>query len=458
MTEMILSQSTIGASTPALDKRELRIIKRAEIPPVFAQFLKEKSLSLGVAFAVRISASHHRYLMPASPKPISVKTKTGNWSFTKGVISVDPALGLIENKNGAWELAKRHPQDLPLHKQIIEPVLHRISLQEVLAGLSIGEYALLGTEADIQSSGRLCVKAVKHPTHSDAIFSINLMETAPRVIPQCPIDFKKMVVGLPIPEVRPAWWNEQWGAFDDCLSRYYPAQYREAQDDHFRDIFAYGVKDENNDVLPITGDQDLLWISMPTQMQSRLGDEFAEVMNTLEPGGVDKLYAARLSLYLKMGGNEEEAEKVISNSSIAGLGCVTPYESYVIDEVNRAFADSGIRHLRNLIQHAAENHNPDHPAPLDAPMVHIWKGCISLTQDENELVQFYMQKDFPDENHIDINHHWDMAQWAPAIYHQLVLKQPILPATMTVYRAYRQKNKSVTTRAKPLPDDNGGAT
>jgi hypothetical protein len=125
-------------SVPALDKQEQRIIKRAGIPPVFAHFLKEKSLSLGVAFALRVSNSPHRYLMPASPKPISVKSKTGNWSFTKGIISVDPELGTLEGETGKWKILQRHDKDLPKDSEFLKPVLHKLSLQEILASINIG--------------------------------------------------------------------------------------------------------------------------------------------------------------------------------------------------------------------------------------------------------------------------------------------------------------------------------
>jgi hypothetical protein len=437
---------------PALDKLEQRIIKRAAIPPVFAQFLKEKSLSLGVAFALRVSQSPHRYLMPASPKPISVKTKTGNWSFTKGVISVAAEFGTLEAEKGEWKLLPRHENDLPHDAKFLKSILHRLSLQEVLSGLNIGEYNLAGTEEDIKKTGRIKVKAAKHPAGIETVFSINLTEKCPRVEPQCQIDFNKILAQLPEKESRPDWWNDQWGNFDVCLNNYYPAQYQHANDDYFTDILAYGVEDENGNVLPITGDQDLLWISMPLKSSNGLMREFSEVINTLEPGGVEKLYKARIALHLKMGGTEENAESSISNSSIAGLGCVTAYESYVINEVNKAFSDCGIHHLRNLIQHAAENHNPNTPSPLDAKMVHIWQGKISATQNEQELIKFFLQPGFPNENMIDIHPKWDMSKWSSAIYAQLVLKQPISPETLTAYKVYRMKSTKNSFFSKQLPD------
>jgi hypothetical protein len=329
--------------------------------------------------------------------------------------------------------------------------------------LKIGEYILVGTEADIRKTGRIRVKSRKHPTGTDFIFSIDLAEKNPRVEPQCPIDFTKMLTEIPEKEERPDWWNDQWGNFDECVDNYYPAQYQHANDAKFTDIMAYGVADENGKVLPITGDQDLLWISIPLNNTNNLINEFSEVINTLESGGVEKLYNARIALHLRLGGKEADAEKSISNSSIAGLGCVTAYESYVIDEVNKEWGNCGIKHLRNLIQHAAENHNPNNPSQLDAHMVHIWQGKISLTLNENELIQYFMQPGFTHENMIDIHPRWDMTKWATAVYMQLVLKHPVSPETMASYKKYRLKSQKVvffgphfSSEKKIEPHDKGG--
>ena len=206
--------------------------------------------------------------------------------------------------------------------------------------------------------------------------------------------------------------------------------------------------------LPITGDQDLLWISIPANNTNNLISEFSEVINTLEPGGVEKLYNARIALYLKLGGNEADAEKSISNSSIAGLGCVTAYESYVIDEVNKELENCGVKHLRNLIQHAAENRNPNNPSQLDAHMVHVWQGKISLTSNEHELIQYFLQPEFHHENLIDIHPKWDMSKWATAVYTQLVLKHPVSPETLAAYKNYRVKSQKVVFFGAHYPDTN----
>ncbi len=422
-----------------LDQREKDILKKTSIPPVFAQFLKEKSLSLGIAFALRVSSCTARYLMPASPKPISVKAKTGNWNFAKGIIAVDAELGKMENENGQWNLIKRHQYDIPQDTHFLKSIIHKISLQEVLMAIRSDEYEVKNSEQEIHDTGRLILKSINHPEKSTLIFSINLNETTPRVEPQCPIDFEKILVTLPEKAEKPAWWNNQWGDFDVCLSNYYPAQYKHANDKVFSDILAYGVEDQDGKVLPITGDQDFLWISSPYKKHDELIKEFSETIDTSTKSGVEKLYQLRIELFIKLGGDPHTAEQSISNSSIAGVGCVTAYESYVIDEINKDFSACGIKHLRNLIQHAAENHNPNQPSPLNTPMIHVWHGKIFLTQNEHELIEFFMQPDYPNENMIDINPQWDMKEWAPIILIQLLLKQPVSKQTLLAFKNFRKK-------------------
>ncbi|MES2219204.1 MAG: hypothetical protein V4501_12435 [Pseudomonadota bacterium] len=435
----------VSQSALTLDEQEKEILTKTGIPPVFAIFLKQKSSQFGMAFALRTSPPVQRYLMPAAPKPVAVKAKTGNWSFTKGVIAVEPDLGKVEKVNGHWQVTQRSLRDFPDPKLgILNEVLHRISLQEVLSGIAGGEYKLIGTEQDIQDAGVITLQAArKNPEQSDIIFSIDLNEKPPRVESQCKIDFAKMLMSPPTKAARPSWWLDEWGDFANCLDNYYPAQYKHASDINFMDIMVYGIDDGDHHILPITADQDLLWISIPAKQHDELWKDFEEVINTFEQDGVEKLYLARVELYLRLGGDPGAVESSIRNETIAGLGSVTPYESYVIDAINKDFSQSGIKHIRNLIQHASENHNPDpeHLAPLDVSMVHVWRGKVSMTHTEKELISFILQDDYPKENIINIHPKWDMAKWSAVVHTQIDLHQPIPANTLAAYRIYRQKNK-----------------
>jgi hypothetical protein len=427
----------------SLDAGEKDILVKTGMPPIFAQFLKEKSVSLGVAFAIRATSPFQRYLMPAAPKPSSVKAKTGNWSFTKGVISVDPALGKTEKIDGKWQLIPRTSHDFPKKNSgILSEVIHRLSLQEVLYSLNSGEYTLVGTENDIHESGFLVVKAkFKFPYDTEIVFRINFNEKKSRLEKQFPIDVTKLLIDIPVKESQPKWWNESWGKFTLCLDNYYPAQYMSANDSDFKDILAYGVNDGTGQVLPITGDQDLLWISVPSNKHDQLLKDFEEVFNSFDENDLAKLYKARIDLHIRMGGKPEDAVEAIHNHSLAGLGNVTAYESYVIDEVNTAFDTCGIRHLRKLIQHAAENHTPEIPGHLDANMIHVWRGKISMTHNENEIIKFVMQQDYPNENIVNVHPGWDMAKWYTVIDTQIHLKQPVPAATLEEYKKHRGKVK-----------------
>jgi hypothetical protein len=426
-----------------LDDAEKIILKKTGMPPVFAQFLKEKSDTLGAAFALRASTPLQRYLMPAAPKPSSVKAKTGNWGFNLGIISVDPDLGKTEKMDGKWQLIKRSDEDLPPPESgILHEVVHKLSLQEVLAGLTLGDFDPIGTGDDIKDSGSILLKPkYKFPDGSDVIFRINLNEEASRTAKQCPIDYSKFLVSPPLKEKQPHWWDIKWGNFDSCLDTYYPAQYKHASDLEFKDILIYGINDGSGKILPITGDQDLLWISIPFKQHENILKDFEEVIDTQKVGGVEKLYSERVALHLKLGGDPADAQQSIHNQSLAGMGCVTPYESYVIDEINHSFTGCGIKHLRNLIQHAAENHNPNKISPLDANMVHVWRGKISMTHNENEIIDYVLQKDYPIENIINIHPRWDMSKWSKVIAMQLALNQPIPVDTMSTYKLYRKKTQ-----------------
>ncbi len=440
----MLSQKKI-----TLDDAERELLARTGMPPVMAKLLEEKSQLFG-AFAVRAGSPSNRYLMPAAPKPLSVKEKTGNWGFAKGVISVDPTLGKIIRKDGQWILRDRNPRDLPLTTGMLQETIHHIALQEVLAGLQANLYQLIGTEQDIQQSERLVVSAPKkHPANTQILFSINLNETKSRLEKQPPIQFEKFFANDHTFIDKPTWWLEKWGVFEDCATTHYPAQYKQSHDIDFKDILIYGLTDRDGKILPITGDQDLLWISVPSAKQSEF-KEFEDVLNTFEHDGRVTLYEARLALYLKMGGKIEEAEMYISNESITEVGFITPYESYVIDEINRAFSHTGIKHLRNLIQHAPENHNPNTHPSVDPPIIHIWQNKIYITRDEKQLVDHIMQGAYMKANIIQVNPKWNMRRWSQVIAAQVALKQPVLADTKLAYESYCAKHNLLPFWGNPV--------
>jgi hypothetical protein len=206
-------------------------------------------------------------------------------------------------------------------------------------------------------------------------------------------------------------------------------------------------------VLPITGDQDLLWISRPAQNAEGL-EKFAKVANTFKVSEIEQLVSERikLALYLARNSHEKLPELLqINNASVARLGCVTTFESYIIDEVNKSLGQV-MTHMHDLFQHGTENRNPGLPSPMDSPMVHVWKGHVSLTQDEGELLEFVMQKGYLEENIIDVHPKWDMSKWSQVVNRQLELGQPVPLATLAARDEYvaHQARDSTARMTKQL--------
>jgi hypothetical protein len=418
---------------------EDHILKHTGIPAVFAQLLKQTSVKSNIAFAIRGGLPFQRYMMPCAPKPVSVKAKTGNWGFTKGVIAENNDLGKVEDKAGTIVIKPREQKDLPQKPGIVETTTHKLSLREVVAGLETGDFDFVSAR-----DGRLIVTATDAPTASNMEFSINLMESAPRVERQLAIENIERVSQNLQTIKKPDWWEDKWGDFTKATDNYFPAQMRDANlpQSKFEDIKIYGVPNGGK-ILPITGDQDLLWISAPVKEQDTKG-KFSQVYNTFDSRNVEDLVLARIKMasdLVKSNPTAAHAEiqdvLAISNASIARLGCITAFESKVIDDVNKSFEKS-VPHMLDLFQHGAENRNPGKPSPLDAPMIHIWRGEIKLTNNENELINFVMQKDYLENNIIDIHPQWDMKKWGAVVEKQYQLQQPIPPLTMTAFLDHKK--------------------
>jgi hypothetical protein len=413
-----------------LRNNEEFILKFTGIPEVFLDLLKKSSVENDVAFAIRAGAAFQRYQMPNAPKPVTVKAKTGNWGAAKGVIPEDNALGKVENHDGKMVVKHRDDhKDLPTLPGIIEPVLHKLSLREVVDGLERGDFELASNK-----NGRLVFKATDGPTDANIEFSIDLRESQ-RVDKQLNIpDIDKITKNLA--EVsQPDWWRQEMGDFHQLVDNYYPAQYRDANqpESKFADINVFGVpsgEGEAKVVLPITGDQDSLWITRPATAENL--KEPPRVYNTFKQGEVEDLVGARFDMAMAEAGDDmEKLEQLINidKGSIARLGCVTAFESKIIDGINTNF-QAVVKHMLDLFQHGTENHNPGTPSPLDSPMVHVWRGQAAITHTEKELVEYVLQPGYLEANIVDIHPKWDMNKWAPVIEKQVQLGHPVPIATL----------------------------
>lgn len=427
--------------TMALSQAESNISAQTGIPPLFAQYLKSVSEQLGCTFAIRVGEPFQRYLMPAAPKPSSVKAKNGNWGFTKGVISKEVKLGKIERDETDHKLHQKHRADYEVPKDQAT-TLHRLSLQEVLAGIKSGDFIRVGTDEDITRTGRLVVKAKddKAPDPNTILFSLDLNDIQRR-IPPIKIERELVKAGEIKYEPQPNWWKKEWGDFEEQSQHYYAAQYKDTEDKAFNDIHVFGVPDGKGNVLPITGDQDLFWISRPPVLKELGGGTFSpeamqeatRVVNTFTPEGVVDMINARIN----MQGDNLDLD-AITDSAVARLGCITPYESYLIDICNAPF-NQDVHHFRDLFQHGAENRNPGKPSPIDAPMLYINSERMELRNNEIEHVEYILTPGFLEKNIIDVHPGWDMAKWGAVVAKQLELNHPVSAATLQSYAKHLEK-------------------
>jgi hypothetical protein len=441
-------KATSAASFPKLSDQD--ILKLTGIPPSFAEMLKRVSVEKDIAIAIRGGSPFQRYLMPCAPKPSSVKAKTGNWGFTKGVISEDISFGKKEAKaNGEWGIKERDDnKELPLGKGIVEPIVHKLSLNEILAGIDSGEYNFVSAE-----QGRLIVTARDAPDNTNFEFSIDLKEQAPRADKQMELkNTDSLTVNLKTSS-QPSWWKEEFGNFAEKSQTYFPAQQRDIANNPaagFSDLMVYGVITNNLGTLPITGDQDLLWLSRP--LDKATGKE-VKVLNTYKAEDEKELGEIRLNMAIARAEKDPanaESHLTISNDTLHGLGCITPFESEVLDDANKEFANEAA-HIQGLFQHGCENRNPGIPSPLDAPMVHIWKGEMYMTQNEKELLAFVMQPGYLQNNIIDVHPKWDMQQWSAVVEQQYQLQQPIPPATFVALVEFQhQKDPAMMPADKKI--------
>ncbi len=424
--------SAAAISAPAVENKKPQyrrlsakeILQATGIPPVFAKILKQQSKITGAAFAIRAGSPFQRYLMPAASKPSFIKAKIGNWGFTKGVLAVKAYFGKTKKSlDDTCSVLPRDEKDIPKNCEALGTVLHKLSIQEILAGIRSGEY-ILDPDNDISKTNRLVVRSGDDNTPDDdnTLLSIDLSDIARSVKQHVQIKFENVTVDEKNGEPKPDWWDEnKWGTFSEVSSSYYVAQSKEAWQEDYEDIPIYGVKTKEG-VLPITGDQDLLWMTMPVEIQKKLA-EINDVINTFAVDGVDKMIDARDRLHRALFPKDAHLPH-LEAASIARVGCMRPYESFISDKVNALVANE-IDHLRDLFQHGAENRNPGALSLIDAPMVHVWNGELYMTETEEDLIDFTMQDGYLKDNILDIHPQWNMAKWAPVVAKQITLGHPI---------------------------------
>ena len=403
------------------------------LPPHLSEQIKSTTKQHSVAVSFRMSLPYQ--LADGAPKPATVKAKTGNWGFTKGVIAVDSeVLGRVE-KDGS--IRRHESKDLPKNSSgaiALPAVQHTIALGEIIQGLDKipPEYKIVSDE---KNPNELKVQTILgNPNQDQVIYSINLNEGKPKGSHSS--DEKASQT--------PTWWQEdKWGSFAEKSSLHFPASYE--ADGARKPLQVYGLPDSQGQTVPITGDHDLLWITRTPQESAKV----AEVYDTSTVGGAyqlskelikyDKAFAEANSTEPKFKSHNDIPAEVI-----ATLGRVTAAEAYTIMDINAGYLNKstlGGEALKNPIQHGCENHTPYKPSDLDGPMLHFYKDHIIMTKDEKSLVDFLVHhKDYLKENIVDVHPQWNMELWGKVVAKQLELGQEsqLSKETVSSYKSFSE--------------------
>jgi len=103
----------------------------------------------------------------------------------------------------------------------------------------------------------------------------------------------------------------------------------------------------------------------------------------------------------------------------------------------------------DMVRHGCDSRSPKPPESLNEPLLHIWKGDMYLTENEQDLIEFVLQPGYLENNFIHVHPQWDMALWAPVIIEQIKLKQPVDEATITGLLSYSKINSDLTKTVSP---------
>lgn len=371
-----------------------------------------------------------------SPKPMAVKTKT--CSDAQGI----PLLsGFIPRDQETF--GREHSKPTPDKGFMFVEMNTR--LQDILIEAQKNNYKMW------MEGNKLNFQAIKsEPKEKQKIvFSIDLTkskeavklenETEENILPR----YKKSD-SLKKPE---GWDEKIHGNFEEQVKKLFPVSYQKPNE-NAKPLELLATPDGR----PITGDADILWITMPTKMIEMAKKKY----NPTDAKQLEELLTEYIKLKVAFTGTQlspgqlyDELKAVEQFARTSGI--ITPYEllfaKVANDEMERT-----IPHFKNLFQHGPEIYNPGEPSPLDSSMLHFYKGMAVLTESEDELVDFVMQKGYLEEHYIRIHPGWNMEKWWPVIAKQEKLGHPISDETLKNYNDYKKQhaNEIKSYEKKPL--------
>ncbi len=395
------------------------------MPREFAAQLMLLAQTYGVTIAIRASMPEQKYRDAAQPKPSDVKAKTGDWGLTKGVIAEDAELGKHN--------AKGQPINSGMqHSDRVTSTLHRISLRNILRGLDAkpptfelmspnGNQSL---QENIAKNKFLLIRCLDAPPGKrDYVYKVDLTAGL------APIEIDTQHINVLHDSSRgaPEWWSQELGNFGEMLEIRLPVECAKMTGQPFTPVKVLAIRNSSTqELLPITGDMDLLWISRPSEQHPFVKEAIQKsiplltVMDLSNPENIPRMRTHMQALCL-LEKSDPINFNLITDEKLARLGCITPFEAYIITIINQRFA-AFVDHLDDLLQHGCENRNPGKASDLDSGMLHCTNGLFTLTTNEAELLNFILSnQDYLQQYRLELNPNWDMGKekWGRVVHRLL---------------------------------------
>lgn len=253
-----------------------------------------------------------------------------------------------------------------------------------------------------------------------------------------------------------------------------------------------GVRQDNGEVLPITGDWDQLLMGFDNELihavkiSNGFKPSFFEVQHTKGTKDPDsktqtsltRAYAmltlhstAIFNILKEQGGMLPEGvsrfedllkkpDGAVDTSLVQLAGSITPME-FVMGQVINYRMNQQLQNLKNPIQHGPENRSPLDPSDLDGNILHFYEGKSIMTRTEDQLVEFMMgelkvndelmlDSKPVDNSYFDVHPRWDMSKWGRVVIAQVENKYNVPKDTLENCLKYYQDQQKKDPRNKEL--------
>jgi hypothetical protein len=229
----------------------------------------------------------------------------------------------------------------------------------------------------------------------------------------------------------PEWWSQKLGNFGEMLEMRLPVECAKLTGQPFTPVKVLAIRNTSTqELLPITGDMDLLWISRPSEQHPFVKEAIDHaiplltVMDLSNPENIPGM-RTHLQALCTLEYSDPINFDLITDEKLARLGCITPFEAYIITIINQRFA-AFVDHLDDLLQHGCENRNPGKGSDLDSGMLHCTNGLFTLTTNEAELLNFILSdQEYLQQYRLELNPNWDMGKekWGRVVHRLLEMNR-----------------------------------